>query len=41
MSNFKGATEKISIGSLDEPGISVKAQYNPKDLQVDLTVPWQ
>lgn len=41
MSNFKPAKEKISIGSLDEPGISVKAQYNPKDLQVDLTVPWQ
>lgn len=41
MSNFQGATEKVSIGSLDEKGLSVRAQYNPKDLQVDLTVPWQ
>lgn len=41
MSNFQGATEKISIGSLDEGGLEVRAQYNPKDLQVDLTVPWQ
>lgn len=41
MSNFKPAKEKISIGSLDESGLSIKAQYNPKDLQVDLQVPWQ
>ena len=41
MSNFKPAKEKISIGSLDEPSVSIKAQYNPKDLQVDLQVPWQ
>ncbi len=32
---------KISIGSLDEPGISVEAQYNPKELQIDKSVPWQ
>jgi hypothetical protein len=32
---------KISIGSLDEAGISVDAQYNPKELQIDKTVPWQ
>jgi hypothetical protein len=41
MSNFRHAKEKISIGSLDEPSVSIKAQYNPKDLQVDLEVPWQ
>ncbi len=41
MSNFQTAKEKVSIGSLDEPGVQVTAQYNPKDLQVDLTVPWQ
>jgi hypothetical protein len=41
MSNFKPATSKISIGSLDDPSITIKAQYNPKDLQVDLQVPWQ
>ncbi len=32
---------KISIGSLDETDISVEAQYNPKELQIDKSVPWQ
>ncbi len=32
---------KISIGSLDEHSISVEAQYNPKELQIDKSVPWQ
>ena len=32
---------KISIGSIDEPTISVEAQYNPKELQIDKSVPWQ
>ncbi len=32
---------KISIGSLDETGLSVDAQYNPKELQIDKSVPWQ
>jgi hypothetical protein len=32
---------KISIGSLDEPKVGVNAQYNPKELQIDKTVPWQ
>src|SRR5664279_1799962 len=35
---------KISIGSLDEPdnpAASVDAQYNPKELQIDKSVPWQ
>jgi hypothetical protein len=32
---------KISIGSLDEAGVSVDAQYNPKELQIDKSVPWQ
>ncbi|HUJ61582.1 MAG TPA: hypothetical protein VLX92_23920 [Kofleriaceae bacterium] len=40
MSDFQPATEKISIGSLDDTSIGVTAQYNPKELQVDLTVPW-
>ncbi len=40
MSNFKPAMTKITIGSLDT-GLEVSAQYNPKDLQVDLQVPWQ
>lgn len=31
----------VYIGSLDDPGINISAQYNPKELQVDMTVPWQ
>ena len=30
---------KISIASLDD-GTTVVAQYNPKELQVDMSVPW-
>src|SRR3569832_475644 len=35
--------EKISIGSIDEPTEenSVSAQYNPKELLFDKSVPWQ
>ncbi len=43
MSNFQHPSEKsgvVSIASVDT-GISVDAQYNPKELQVDLSVPWQ
>jgi hypothetical protein len=32
---------KISIGSLDDGSLSIEAQYNPKELQIDKTVPWQ
>lgn len=34
---------KISIGSIDEPfpENSVSAQYNPKELQIDKSIPWQ
>lgn len=31
---------KIMIGSMDEPGLFVEAQYNPKELEVSKTVPW-
>jgi hypothetical protein len=41
MSDFNRATEKISIGSLDDHKISVTAQYNPKEVEVDMNVPWQ
>lgn len=41
MSNFQPAKEKLTIGSLDEPTLTVKAQYNPKELQVDQSVPWK
>ena len=37
--NFKPATQKIQIGSLDDHS-HVEAQYNPKELQIDKTVPW-
>ncbi|HEY4180474.1 MAG TPA: hypothetical protein VGM90_26705 [Kofleriaceae bacterium] len=38
--SFEPANKKLSIGSIDDHGISVTAQYNPKELQVDKTVPW-
>jgi hypothetical protein len=31
----------ITIGSVDEKTLTVSAQYNPKELQIDRTVPWQ
>lgn len=43
MSNFLHPSSKsgvVSIASLDTH-IQVDAQYNPKELQVDKTVPWQ
>jgi hypothetical protein len=40
MSNFQPAKTKISIASLDD-GTKVQAQYNPKQLQVTRSVPWQ
>jgi len=39
MSQYGRATAKIEIQSLDD-GTNVKAQYNPKELQIDRTVPW-
>lgn len=40
MSNFRPAKTKISIGSLDD-GTQIEAQYNPKELQIDKSIPWQ
>lgn len=40
MSNFQHPSTTISIASVDT-GLVVKAQYNPKELQVDKSVPWQ
>ncbi len=41
---FQPAKAKLTIGSLDDPevptGLQVEAHYNPKELQVDKTVPW-
>ena len=39
MSDFGSAKTKISIGSLDG-GPVVTAQYNPKELQIDKSIPW-
>src|SRR5688572_8930785 len=38
---FKQATAKLSIGSKDVTTLTVEAQYNPKELQVDQNVPWK
>jgi hypothetical protein len=38
--SFEKPSSKISIGSLDG-GPSIEAQFNPKELQIDKTVPWQ
>lgn len=31
---------KITITSIDDSSLSVEAQFNPKELQIDRTVPW-
>jgi hypothetical protein len=40
--SFGSPKEHISIGSVEPgySGLTVKAQYNPKELQIDKTVPW-
>jgi hypothetical protein len=37
----RGDRGTIFIGSLDDTGLTVEAQYNPKELQVDKNIPWQ
>jgi len=34
-------TGVVTIGSIDDTTKTVVAQYNPKELQIDRTVPWQ
>ena len=42
MSNaFSPASAKLTIASKDDSRVQVQAQYNPKELQVDQTVPWK
>jgi contractile injection system tube protein len=44
MSNFqhpKKGAGVVSIGSLDVASLTVDAQYNPKELQIDKAVQWQ
>lgn len=39
--SFGGATQKITIASAeDQLDVTVTAQYNPKELQFDKSVPW-
>lgn len=38
---FLPATAKLEIGSYDDESLTVKAQYNPKELQIDRAVPWK
>jgi hypothetical protein len=33
--------EKLYFGSLDKPKLTVVAQFNPKELQVDKQIPWK
>jgi hypothetical protein len=33
--------EKLSIGSMDDTGITVVAQYNPAAIQINKQIPWQ
>ena len=37
--SFAPAKAKLTIGSLDD-STTVSAQYNPKELQVDQSIPW-
>jgi hypothetical protein len=32
--------EKVIIGSLDDPELGVEAQYNPKEIGIDKSIPW-
>jgi hypothetical protein len=38
--SFEQARAKLTIGSLDD-STTVSAQYNPKELQIDMNVPWK
>jgi len=38
---FQRATARLSIGTTDQrPNFHVDAQYNPKEIQIDRSVPW-
>lgn len=40
MTTMPKNTGTLTIGSLDDPGLTVSAQFNPKELQVERTIPW-
>lgn len=37
---FSGATAKLTIGSIDEPDLTVTAHYNPAEFSVNKSMPW-
>lgn len=37
----RGSAFEVSIGSIDDPSLTVCAQYRPKELDVQQAVPWQ
>lgn len=42
MSNrFAAPRAKLWIGSLDNPRLELRAQYNPKELQIDKQIKWE
>ncbi|MCX5742088.1 MAG: hypothetical protein NT062_06295 [Proteobacteria bacterium] len=38
---FLGAKAKLTIGSLDDPGLQVVAQYNPRELEIKKAHSWK
>jgi hypothetical protein len=38
---FNSALAKIWIASIDRPDIEIRAQYNPKELQLDKQITWE
>src|SRR5262249_56292803 len=32
--------KKVVIGSLDDAGLGVEAQYNPNEISIEMSVPW-
>jgi len=41
VTDFNQPKSKLSIGSVDDHTLTVDAQYNPKELQIDKNIPWQ
>jgi hypothetical protein len=39
--SFEPASAKLTLGSLDDKGLTVSAQYNPSTLEVQMNVPWK
>src|SRR5258705_11789660 len=37
---FQPAQLKLTIGSLDDAELTVAAHYNPRELQIDKSIPW-